>query len=613
MQVGDQLGGRWRVLATAPSRDAVERWRAVDEHTAEPVELLVLRASRADAGARRAFVAAHESLIGAIEPGVVPTLQIHREGDDVVAVRVPTEDASLADLRGPIDVGVVASVGAELIPAVIAAGPATRGALLASDVGLNAQGRPVLAPHAAPLTRVVRGTTRAVAPEAFEGATPDGAAGLYGLGVLLYRLATGREPLTSATGAPPPPPSVVRHGIPPAFDEAIARLLSRDPSARAAALPLLQDLAAPPEDLRSRARPRAVTGQVIVGTERADRSAQPGTRHDTDPVGLVLIPAGALAQLDPDQQSLAAGLAGVPLAVIHALKGADLPLVIEGARSRAAARQRARQLADQTELPVSHGIEAGLPPSVHLTTTILVALLPLLGTLITGIFGLLIVAVPLFVILLVIIAIGGGLAYSAARRRRLHRAGLEGLARSRTELAARGADGLLAPIWARLAELRVQLGSTELPPTAAADLRGILKGIEDRLDALARRARSADDTLRQVDATALSTRLKALSSKPELSPAESAERDRLARTVADLDAVKLRRRSVAEESSRIRDALSEIAAVLGQLGEDPGEEILSRLSLTVRAAEAVVSEPGGAAARHPHAATAQRIARQVEG
>jgi hypothetical protein len=108
----------------------------------------------------------------------------------------------------------------------------------------------------------------------------------------------------------------------------------------------------------------------------------------------------------------------------------------------------------------------------------------------------------------------------------------------------------LEATWNRLAALRQQLGQIDLPDTASADLRSTLKDIERRLERIAGVIVTADQTLLGVDLEARRTQLSAL----EGARASRPERDRLARTVADLEDVASRRDRLLAERTRIDGA-----------------------------------------------------------
>ena len=601
---GQQIG-RWQIVARLPSRDAVDRFRAVASDTGEPAEVLVL--SRAADRGPAEFAEIHDLLGQIRDPALVRTLEVRDLDGRKLAVREPLESATLAEIKGPLDSPIVAAIGARLLPAVLAAGRATRGALRASDVGIDAKGQPSLAPIAEPLTRVALGSTRAVAPECFTAGdgraprAPDGAAGLYGLGVLLYTLAAGREPQSAGTRpdrAPPPPPSAVRHGIPPELDQAILRLLSSDPGARAGALPLLQEIAASSVDLRPLVRsaapaevrtgraldlelPQGLGAPLRAGPTIVPPPPQPRTADI--PGGMVLLPAEQLARLDPAARSMLAGLTRLPVAAIDALAESRLPVVLETSAGRTSARERASAIAQSTGLPAEYATNATMPPWIWLAFAASVASIPALLGAALLLTGLLPFAIAAFVVAGGTLAAGALAMRAADRPRALHRAGMSAIAKASAERASRDADSWLSPQWERLAALRMQIARSDLPAAAASDLRGSLREVEARLTRLAEAGQSADRTLRQVDLAGLRTKLAALQRRAE-DPSVRAERDRLARTVADLEVVEATRSRLAEDAAAVDAILAEMAAALGQLAHGDDEQSLARLQRAARTA-----------------------------
>jgi len=91
------------------------------------------------------------------------------------------------------------------------------------------------------LKGAVVGTPYYMSPEQAVGAAVDHRADLFGLGVVLYQMATGRLPfsgpspvaiLAALTAARPTPPAELDPGLPPALNALILRLLARDPADR---------------------------------------------------------------------------------------------------------------------------------------------------------------------------------------------------------------------------------------------------------------------------------------------------------------------------------------------------------------------------------------------
>lgn len=96
------------------------------------------------------------------------------------------------------------------------------------------------------------GTPAYVSPEQAQGRPLDGRSDLYGLGVTLYKAATGQLPFRSPdwfelarmhVEEPPPPPTTRRPGLSPRLERAILRCLAKHPDDRyPSATHLLTDL-----------------------------------------------------------------------------------------------------------------------------------------------------------------------------------------------------------------------------------------------------------------------------------------------------------------------------------------------------------------------------------
>ena len=116
------------------------------------------------------------------------------------------------------------------------------GQLKILDFGL-AKVLPIAAPHG--LTQgesltfegVIAGTTAYMSPEQARGAELDARTDLFSLGVVLYELATGRQPflgqntvvtIDALLNIRPPAPSCVESGSPAALDAVIMRLLEKE-------------------------------------------------------------------------------------------------------------------------------------------------------------------------------------------------------------------------------------------------------------------------------------------------------------------------------------------------------------------------------------------------
>lgn len=85
------------------------------------------------------------------------------------------------------------------------------------------------------------GTTAYAAPEMLSGRTLDARVDVYALGCALYEMLTGSVPykresiaatMHAHLSAPPPVPSQVRQGLPPAIDAVVAKAMAKDPNQR---------------------------------------------------------------------------------------------------------------------------------------------------------------------------------------------------------------------------------------------------------------------------------------------------------------------------------------------------------------------------------------------
>lgn len=589
MRPGDRVGDRFTVLAEARGEPDVARYRGADD-AGEPVELLILR-GRPSGPARAGFLDAHRRAARARDRALVATLAVL---DDGVVARAPLEDATLADVRGPIAAGRVAAIGARLLPAVLAAGEAAHGALLPTDIGLDAAGAPVLAVRGRPFARISRDQQRFVAPEAFAGAVPDAAAALYGLGAALYRLATGQDPPPAHSGAAPPP-STLRRGVPPALDAAIARLMSPDPTARAGALPLLQEAATEVGDLRRDVlsdtrdggrEPRRDVPSSLVRRDTGGAFGVPGRR------AAVIVPAGALSRLDPAARSALAGWAEVPESVLDTLIERELPLVVARVGDAGDARRQAEAIRASADAPVEV-----YAPSGGCGRLVLAGLAAAAGAAVaTGLWVALgtawgAVLPPLVLVAFVVFAAASWRQRSAVVR------GAE-LIDDEQQRAA-GAPELVRARQ-RIAALRRQLAAAELPAAAAADLRAGLREVEQQAEALGRAGQVAREALGRVDAHGMRTRLDGLVRTAARDPDAAAERDRVARAVADIEDLEQRDARARADLARLEAALDEVAAGLGPVGGGAGEwsaDAIERLVRTTRLAREAVADTAAPARR----------------
>jgi hypothetical protein len=249
---------RWgplEVLAGIGEGSYGEVFRARDPVLGREVALKLRRPGPADAEySNRAFVEEARRLARIDHPNVVRVL-----GADVHDGRVGlwTELLDGADLaqvlaqRGRMAPHEVVAVGIEMCRALAAVHAAgiVHGDLKAENVVRVRDGRLVLTDFGAGTelaaagrgVRARPGTPLAMAPELLEGGAPNERTDLYSLGVLLYRLLTGRHPIEAARldelrrqhrGSGATPLLDLRPDLPPALVEVVETALAPNPDAR---------------------------------------------------------------------------------------------------------------------------------------------------------------------------------------------------------------------------------------------------------------------------------------------------------------------------------------------------------------------------------------------
>lgn len=581
---GETLG-TWRVTGAGVRVGELTR-APVEDPSGRQAEAWV--AGAAVPAERRAAMADHQGRQVHLDgPAHVDVLDVFVDADRVVVVRTPTL-GTLEGIALPLPSGDVAAIGVHLFQAVREAAPQLALALQPDAIAIDPVGHVALGPLGLPPATVPREAIAYTAPEAFraDAAAPTPDAALYGLGANLYRLATGQAPTGGARSDRPPPVPAghLRHGLDPDLDRALQLLLSTDPSERAGALPLLQRAAGPLPDLRPSALPSRVGDVVYTTSSDATVAARP----DDAVGGFVLVAADDWSTLSPAVRSHAAGVAGVALAAAEAAAEEGLPIVLATTRGGHAASERASELSAHLGAPVQAVAGGGVPGWVPAGLAAALALLPGgvgAGTLLVGWWP---VALMLFVVAAVVVAMGAvaGLAVGRRRsRRRLAQAGHDHLQAHRR---ARAAHGRLGHVWDRAARLRVALAEqSHLPEPAEIDLRADLRDLEHRLLETATQAEAAGRALGQVDAAGLRTRIAALDLRAGHDPAAREERDRLRRTLADLEAVSAQRDAVLAEARAIDAQLDAIAAAVARsgAGADEGLDTLARDAVARREAE----------------------------
>lgn len=294
VSVGDLLAGRFRVTALRREDATCRQHDAEDLVRGEPVTIDCLRLEVSSIAAVRDRFEHDMTLLRGIEhPGLarVRALGRHRvaHGELVFAARDRAAPETLADAlaRSPaLPVAEAERITRDLLAALDAAheGGLVHGALAPRHVGLDPDGRVVLAGFGSGLPDEASGPLRAstlegvayLAPEQVRGATVTTRSDLYALGVMLFEMVTGRLPFVGATPIsvaakrlvdPPPVPSSLATSLDARWDRAILRCLERDPEDRfARARDLLAALDVPSSEASPRTPPRAAPPSAATPT-----------------------------------------------------------------------------------------------------------------------------------------------------------------------------------------------------------------------------------------------------------------------------------------------------------------------------------------------------------
>jgi hypothetical protein len=255
LELPARLAGRYRVIERLGHGAIAEVVRALDERTGAQVALKVLYPTLRESPIVVERFRREVDLVRRIEERHV--LRIHEVGDSDGFVYLVMDLHSGGDLadrlarKGPLDPGALADLARQLCGAL---GAAHRGGVVHRDVKpsnvLVGPGRELdvrlcdfgLAQSAEgsglTTSAAVLGTPGYMAPEVIAEGHADPRSDLYSLGVILFEAATGHLPLSADSPyqlmrlhlevTPPRPRSLVPD-LPPAIDNAIARLLAKDP------------------------------------------------------------------------------------------------------------------------------------------------------------------------------------------------------------------------------------------------------------------------------------------------------------------------------------------------------------------------------------------------
>ncbi|MQY21313.1 Stk1 family PASTA domain-containing Ser/Thr kinase [Nocardia macrotermitis] len=254
--IGQILDGRYRIDAPIARGGMSMVFRGVDTRLDRPVAIKVMDPkfagdpqflSRFEFEARAVAKLKHPSLVAVYDQGV--------DGEHPFLIMELVEGGTLRELlreRGPMPPHAVAAVAEPVLAAI---GVAHRAGLVHRDVKpenvlISDAGEVKIADFG--LVRavagsnitsssVILGTAAYLSPEQVSNGSADARSDVYSFGILIFEMLTGRTPFTGDTSLSiayqrvekdVPNPSRFIEGVPPEFDELVARATAREPAHR---------------------------------------------------------------------------------------------------------------------------------------------------------------------------------------------------------------------------------------------------------------------------------------------------------------------------------------------------------------------------------------------
>ncbi len=247
--------GKYRVLERVGRGGMGIVYKAVDETLDRQVAIKVLNAEFGEPGVLKRFRGEAVTLARLNHPGIATIYELHRQDDELMMVMEFVRGETLhqlADRTGPLDPPQVAHLCMQVLDALTHAHRAgvihrdlkpanlmvtETGSIKVMDFGISR----VLGSEHFTLGGLMMGTPAFMAPEQVTGQAIDARADLYAVGVVFYRLLTGRLPFLADTAIAmaqkqvsdiPTPLSELRPDLPAWCVAIVDRALAKDPGQR---------------------------------------------------------------------------------------------------------------------------------------------------------------------------------------------------------------------------------------------------------------------------------------------------------------------------------------------------------------------------------------------
>lgn len=306
------LDGRYRLIAPLATGGMSVVWRGYDEVLARLVAVKVIKSASDTAFTERVRREAM-AIARLTHPHIATVYDYGESAEDgaplpyIVMELVDGEDLAQVLRRGaltwPTAVGIAAQVAAALTCAhsngVVHRDVTPRNVMICVD-GVKLIDFGISAPAGARADRQIFGTPAYLAPERLSGDAVQPATDVYGLGLLLYEMLTGRLPwplespaqmLTAHQYARPAPLPPIR-GLPSLVTDLCHRCLAVDPADRPGSADVYAHLAAAARTADRRARPGTVTTSIPI--EHNVAPAPAGRRGS----GTKVVPHGVERMID---------------------------------------------------------------------------------------------------------------------------------------------------------------------------------------------------------------------------------------------------------------------------------------------------------------------------